>query len=134
MNNIELIVKRLRCEANTDCQGQNPDCSGCAYALPEGEQQHSTYAIMEEAAATIEFLNSVIAAYEGREKHSPSLSKSEWRNLIEFIEMNLFDVIRSDQEIDNIEWLRSMLSIHSKGMCAIGKVWDDERESWVTNK
>lgn len=134
MINIEHIIKRLRCEANSDCQGQHPDCSGCPYQIPEDAQQYSTGAIMLEAAAMIDFLNSTVTEYKTQLKQSPTLSYGEWRNLIEFIELNLFDVIRNDREIDNLEWLRSMLSIHSKGMCAIGKTWDDVRESWVQSE
>lgn len=132
MTNIELIIKRLRCEANSDCQGQYPDCSGCPYQLPEDAQQYSAGAIMLEAAAMIDVLNSTVNEYITQLEQSHALSYGEWRNLIEFIELNLFDTIRNDNEIDNLEWLRSMLSIHAKAMNVIGKKWDDEKERWVS--
>ena len=42
------------------------------------------------------------------------LTISEARNLIEFIEMNLFDHIRNDTEIDNIYWLIEMVHVYEK--------------------
>ena len=42
------------------------------------------------------------------------ITKSEATVLTELIEMNLFDIIRKDEEIDNIEWLRVIMSIYEK--------------------
>lgn len=47
-------------------------------------------------------------------KSEPLLSKSEASNLAEFIEINLLDIIRNNDDIDNIGWLRSMLSAYDK--------------------
>lgn len=41
------------------------------------------------------------------------LTKEQCSNVVEFIEMNLFDVIRKDVDIDNIAWLESMLGAKS---------------------
>ena len=38
------------------------------------------------------------------------LTKSQCENLAEFIELNLFRVIRLDDEIDNISWLEDMIT------------------------
>lgn len=37
------------------------------------------------------------------------LTKEQCVNLAEFIEMHIFEAIRDDVDIDNIEWLRDML-------------------------
>lgn len=37
------------------------------------------------------------------------LTKNQCRNVAEFIEMNLLDVIRNDVDIDNVAWLEDML-------------------------
>lgn len=37
------------------------------------------------------------------------LTKEQCINLAEFIEMHIFEAIRDDVDIDNIEWLRGML-------------------------
>ena len=42
------------------------------------------------------------------------LTKKETDVLIELIELNLFDIIRKDEEIDNINWLAIMMSIYEK--------------------
>ena len=42
------------------------------------------------------------------------ITKSEAKVLTELIEMNLFDIIRKDEEIDNIEWLAAIMSIYEK--------------------
>lgn len=39
-----------------------------------------------------------------------NLSKTQCRALIDYIEINLLDVIRRDVEIDNIEWVHSILT------------------------
>lgn len=40
------------------------------------------------------------------------LTKSQCENLAFFIEVNLLDEIRKDEEIDNLNWLRDMLDAH----------------------
>ena len=40
------------------------------------------------------------------------LTKSQRCNLAEFIEMNIFDMIRGDEEIDSINWLIDMMEIY----------------------
>lgn len=40
------------------------------------------------------------------------LTANQCRNVAEFIEHNIFDEIRNDVGIDNIEWLRDMLDAH----------------------
>lgn len=40
------------------------------------------------------------------------LTKSQCRTLAEFIEMNLFQTIRNDIEIDSIDWLYDMTQAH----------------------
>lgn len=40
------------------------------------------------------------------------LTANQCRNVSEFIEHNIFDEIRKDVDIDNIEWLRDMLDAH----------------------
>ena len=42
------------------------------------------------------------------------LTKKEADVLIELIELNLFDIIRKDEEIDSIEWLETIMSIYEK--------------------
>lgn len=37
------------------------------------------------------------------------LTATQCRNVAEFIERKIFDEIRNDVDIDNIEWLRDML-------------------------
>jgi hypothetical protein len=37
------------------------------------------------------------------------LSKDQWRNIVDFIELNLLDVIRQDIDIDNLKWVESMI-------------------------
>lgn len=38
----------------------------------------------------------------------------ECKNLAEHIELTLFETIRNDREIDNIEWLVSIMSAYTK--------------------
>lgn len=38
------------------------------------------------------------------------LTKSQCINLAEFIELKLFDLIRNDPEMDNLDYLRDMLN------------------------
>lgn len=42
------------------------------------------------------------------------LTPSECKELAEFIEYNIFDVIRNDTDIDNIGWLECMLGAYKK--------------------
>ena len=42
------------------------------------------------------------------------LTKKEADVLIELIELNLFDIIRKDEEIDNMAWLEAVVSIYKK--------------------
>lgn len=37
------------------------------------------------------------------------LTKGQCESLSDFIEMNLLDVIRSDTDIDNLNWVRNIL-------------------------
>lgn len=38
------------------------------------------------------------------------LTKSQCKNIVEFIEIHLIDSIRTDDEIDNIDWIEDMLN------------------------
>ena len=38
----------------------------------------------------------------------------ECKNLADYIELTLFETIRNDPEIDNIEWLVSIMSAYTK--------------------
>ena len=49
-----------------------------------------------------------------------SLTITQAKNLAEFIEMNLMDVIRNDTDIDGIGWLCDMCDIYRK---VGGKPW-----------
>ena len=42
------------------------------------------------------------------------LTKEEAEVLVELIELNLFDILRKDEEIDSIEWLTTIMSIYEK--------------------
>ena len=42
------------------------------------------------------------------------LTESQCRNLCEFIEFNIFEYIRNDTDIDNIEWLIDMIEAYQK--------------------
>lgn len=46
------------------------------------------------------------------------ITKSEAESLVDLIEMNIFDVIRNDEEIDSIEWLCNIASVYNK--CKVG--------------
>lgn len=48
-----------------------------------------------------------------------SLTKDEAYAVAEFIDGNLYNYIRSDEEIDSMQWLRSVLHAYEK-MCAAG--------------
>lgn len=42
------------------------------------------------------------------------LTKGEVGSLMDFIEFNIFNVIRNDEEIDSVTWLDNMISIYRK--------------------
>ena len=42
------------------------------------------------------------------------IDKKEAINLLEMIELYIFDYIRNDSEIDNIAWLESMMDAYHK--------------------
>lgn len=42
------------------------------------------------------------------------LTKSEVGSLMDFIEFNIFNVIRDYEEIDSVTWLDNMMSIYRK--------------------
>lgn len=42
------------------------------------------------------------------------LTKSQCKNLCYFIEFNIFDYIRNDPDIDNIDWLVDMMGAYQK--------------------
>lgn len=46
------------------------------------------------------------------------ITKDEAESLVDLIEMNIFDIIRSDLDIDSIEWLCSIASVYRK--CKVG--------------
>ena len=48
-----------------------------------------------------------------------TLTKDEAYAVAEFIDGNLYNYIRSDEEIDSMQWLRSVLHAYEK-MCAAG--------------
>ena len=43
-----------------------------------------------------------------------TLTKSQCKNIAEFIEFNIFENIRNDDEIDNILWLVGMMDAYYK--------------------
>ena len=50
------------------------------------------------------------------------LTKGEAYSLAEFIDMNLLDSIRKDENIDSMLWLKHMLSIYEKACALSGYV------------
>ena len=42
------------------------------------------------------------------------LTKSQCENLCDFIEVNIFEYIRNDTDIDNINWLIDMMETYQK--------------------
>ena len=50
----------------------------------------------------------------GEETYMVSLSKTEIANIIEFIEIEFIDSIRKDDEIDNIDYVVSMMNALQK--------------------
>lgn len=49
------------------------------------------------------------------------LTRSQCKNIAELIELNIFDYIRNDTEIDNMEWLCDMADAWKKTKEAEGK-------------
>lgn len=49
------------------------------------------------------------------------LTKSQCESLIDFIELNLLDVIRRDTDIDNLEWVENILNANAIFHQAIAK-------------
>lgn len=43
-----------------------------------------------------------------------NLTESQCKNLSGFIEFNIFDYIRNDVDIDNIDWLVDMMEAYQK--------------------
>ena len=50
------------------------------------------------------------------------ITKDEAESLVDFIEMNIFDIIRNDPDIDSIEWLENIMAIYKK--CKAGNQYD----------
>lgn len=50
------------------------------------------------------------------------LSKDQCESLIDLIENNLFDIIRTDDEIDNIKWLYNIMSAYKTMSEAVNDV------------
>lgn len=48
-------------------------------------------------------------------------TKGQCESVLEFIELNLFDVIRNDTDIDNIEWLQNMMDFRKELKRAIAE-------------
>ncbi len=42
------------------------------------------------------------------------LTESQCKNLCDFIEVNIFEYIRNDTEIDNIDWIVDMMEAYKK--------------------
>lgn len=42
------------------------------------------------------------------------ITKDEAESLMEFIEVNIFDIIRNDPDFDSIEWLCNIASVYNK--------------------
>ena len=42
------------------------------------------------------------------------LTESQCKNLCDFIEFNIFEYIRNDKDIDNIDWLVNMMEAYQK--------------------
>ena len=54
------------------------------------------------------------------------LSKGQCGSLVDFIEVHLLDVIRSDMDIDNLNWVRNILNAHQEFEKAIKEAKNDE--------
>lgn len=57
-----------------------------------------------------------------------SLKKDEAYAVAEFIDGNLYDYIRNDEEIDSMQWLRNVLHAYEKMCVASGYVGTTESE------
>nr|DAR21854.1 MAG TPA: hypothetical protein [Caudoviricetes sp.] len=42
------------------------------------------------------------------------ITKGEAELLADLIEMNIFDIIRNDSDVDSIEWLENIMAIYKK--------------------
>lgn len=132
MNSYETLIKRLHCEASGDrCPH---DCAACQYGLPPELQDYDTRDLMEEAAKSLELQALLLNERMIPHPSGVPLSKPQCKNLAEFIELHLLADIREDDNIDNIEWVRSMLDAHKKLMEASGRRWNEERECWEGTK
>ena len=47
--------------------------------------------------------------------------KSQCNNIVDFIEMNILDVIRNDESIDNIDWVQDLLDARSTLLKAVAE-------------
>lgn len=47
------------------------------------------------------------------------ITKDEAESLADFIEVNIFDIIRNDPDIDSIEWLENLMAVYKK--CKTGE-------------
>lgn len=52
--------------------------------------------------------------YKRGEEMIIDLTESQCKNLCDFIEFNIFECIRNDKDIDNIDWLVSMMAAYQK--------------------
>lgn len=57
-----------------------------------------------------------------------TLTKDEAYAVAEFIDGNLYNYIRSDEEIDSMQWLRNVLHAYEKMCAASGYVGATESE------
>ena len=48
------------------------------------------------------------------------ITKDEAESLMDFIEINIFDIIRNDPDIDSIEWLKNIMAVYQKCKGGIG--------------
>lgn len=64
-----------------------------------------------EPKDTVKKLLESMRAIEGKKI---DLTTSECKQLADFIEYNIFDVIRNDTDIDNIGWMECMMSTYKK--------------------
>ena len=58
------------------------------------------------------------------------LTKSQVRNLAEFIEYNILDVVRNDTDIENVDWLVEMCEAYKILKQAIEETNEEEMEPW----
>lgn len=52
------------------------------------------------------------------------ITKEEAVALIDLIELNIFDIIRNDENIDGVDWLCNIMAIYKK--CKTGEANDEE--------